>query len=209
MVHQFLNNIIQGDSLEILKKLPDNSIDLVITSPPYYQQRNYGNGKNEIGNEANQEEYIGNLLQVFHECVRVIKDTGTIVFNLGDKYINGGLQLIPYKFAIGALENENVFLVNQITWNKLNPTPRQDKRKLVQSTEPFFVFAKSKKYKFKIDDYLQHLDFINKKKFKARNGIGKKYFELIEKSGLTHEEKKNAKKELNKAIDMVLKRTNQ
>ena len=57
----------------------------MITSPPYFQQRDYGNGDIEIGNEQTEEEYLENLLNVFWECVRVTKETGTIVFNLGDK----------------------------------------------------------------------------------------------------------------------------
>ena len=204
MIEQYINKVINGDNLEVLSKLPNNSIDLIITSPPYFQQRDYGNGINEIGNEKTEKEYLDNLLNVFHECVRVTKDTGTIVFNLGDKYINGGLQLIPYKFAIQALEKENVFLVNNIIWNKLNPTPRQDKRKLVQATEPFFVFAKTKKYKFKMDEYLKHLDILNKKQSRATNGIGKKYYELIDKSDLNEIEKERAKKELTKSIHSVI-----
>lgn len=204
MIEQYINKVINGDNLEVLSKLPNNSIDLIITSPPYFQQRDYGNGINEIGNEKTEKEYLDNLLNVFHECVRVTKDTGTIVFNLGDKYINGGLQLIPYKFAIQVLEKENVFLVNNIIWNKLNPTPRQDKRKLVQATEPFFVFAKTKKYKFKMDEYLKHLDILNKKQSRATNGIGKKYYELIDKSDLNEIEKERAKKELTKAIHLVI-----
>ena len=204
MINKYINKVINGDSIEVLRKLPDNSIDLVITSPPYFQQRDYGNGINEIGNEKSEKEYLENLLNIFHECVRVVKETGTIVFNLGDKYINGGLQLIPFKFAINVLEKENVFLVNNITWNKLNPTPRQDKRKLVQATEPFFVFAKTKKYKFKMDEYLKHLDILNKKQSRATNGIGKKYYELIDNSDLNEIEKERAKKELTKAIHSVI-----
>lgn len=204
MINEFINKVSNGDSLEVLKKIPDNSIDLVITSPPYFQQRDYGNGKNEIGNEKIEKEYLNNLLNIFRECVRITKDTGTIVFNLGDKYINGGLQLIPFKFAISVLENENVFLVNNITWDKLNPTPRQDKRKLVQATEPFFVFAKTKNYKFKMDDFLNHLYILNKKRNRATNGIGKKYYELIENSDLSEKEKGKAKKELTNAIHSVL-----
>ncbi len=141
-----INQVIYEDSLTILKQIPDDSIDLIVTSPPYFQQRDYGNGTSEIGSEKTEEEYLENLFKVFHECVRVIKKTGIIVFNVGDKYINGGLLLIPFKFAIQVLEKEKIFLVNQITWNKPNPTPRQDQRKLIQATEPFFVFAKTKNY---------------------------------------------------------------
>jgi site-specific DNA-methyltransferase (adenine-specific) len=133
--------------------------------------------------------------------VRVLKKTGAIVFNLGDKYINGGLSLIPYKFAIQSTQNQNIFLINQITWSKLNPTPRQDKRKLIQATEPFFIFAKSKDYYFNLDNYLQHLDLFNKGiKSKPSDKLGKKYLELIKNSDLSEEQKNHAIKALNQAI---------
>lgn len=198
-----LNKIICGDSLEILKEISDNTIDLVITSPPYFKQRNYGNGPNEIGNEFKEKEYIENIFKIFRHCVRITKESGIVVFNLGDKYVNGGLSLIPYKFAIKALEMEKVFLINNLTWSKLNPTPRQDKTKLVQATEPFFLFSKSKNYTFKIDDFLKHLDTFNKKNTKTTHNAGQKYFELIAQSELTDSEKQQAKKELNKTIKSV------
>ncbi|MGB9694260.1 MAG: DNA methyltransferase, partial [Fervidobacterium sp.] len=137
---KFLDKILQGDSAVLLKEIPPEQISLVVTSPPYYKQRDYGGG---IGNERTVEEYLNNVLKVFHECVRVVRRDGSIVFNLGDKYENGSLLLVPYKFAIGALKREPVKLINNITWVKLNPTPRQFNRRLVSSTEPFFHFVKS------------------------------------------------------------------
>lgn len=199
-----INTILQGDSLEVLKTIKDGSIDLIITSPPYFQQRDYGNNGLGVGNEETEEDYLNNLLDIFFECVRVVKSTGSIVFNLGDKYFNGGLSLLPYKFAIKATESKKVFLVNQITWAKLNPTPRQDKRKLIQATEPFFLFAKTKEYHFDLENYLKHLDDFNKNsKNKAGDKIGKQYFELIENSDLSKEEKENAKKALQDVIMLV------
>lgn len=197
------DEIIAGDSLKILKGMGSDSVDLVITSPPYFQQRDYGNGNTGIGNENNKNEYLDNLLDIFFESVRVTKPTGAIVYNVGDKYFKGGLLLIPYKFAIRAIESKKVFLVNDLTWLKLNPTPRQDKRKLIQSTEPFFVFAKTKEYHFDLENYLKHLDELNKRQGKPSQKLGKKYFELIENSKLNNTEKENARKKLEEAIRMV------
>ncbi len=199
------NKVVIGDSLAILKELESETIDLIITSPPYFQQRDYGNGNLGVGNETTENAYLDNVLAIFFECVRVIKSTGTIVFNLGDKYINGALSLLPYKFAIKAIEDKQVFLINQITWSKLNPTPRQDKRKLIQATEPFFIFAKSKNYHFDLENYLKHLDDQNKSnKNKPTEKLGKQYFELIAKSNLTDEQKENARKSLQEAILLVM-----
>ncbi len=200
----YQNIIINEDCFEIIQTLKDSSIDLVITSPPYFQQRDYNNGDFGIGNELSETEYLTNLLKVFKECVRVVKDSGSIVFNLGDKYLNGNLALIPYKFAIKATEENDVILINQLTWAKLNPTPRQEKRKLIQATEPFFIFAKTKDYHFDLDNYLSHLDEINKNgQSKPTNGLGKKYFEIIENSDLGEFEKTNAKKCLNETIKLI------
>jgi len=190
---KFLNKIVCGDNLELIKELPDESINLVITSPPYYKQRDYGAG---IGNEKTVEEYVSNLLKVVHECVRVVRRDGSIVFNVGDKYENGNLLLVPYRFAIEVLRNEPLKLVNNITWVKTNPTPRQFRRRLVSSTEPFFHFVKSDNYYYNIDAFMNHLDIMKNKGNRNNSNIGKGYFELIEKSSLSKEQKELAKKEL-------------
>lgn len=111
---------------------------------------------------------------------------------------------MPYKFAIEATENNEVFLVNQLTWAKLNPTPRQEKRKLIQATEPFFIFAKSKDYHFDLQNYLSHLDEFNKNgKSKPTENLGKKYLELIENADLCEGEKLKAKQELKAVINSI------
>lgn len=200
-IHKLRNQIVLGDSLSILKGISNNTFDLVITSPPYFQQRDYGNGDFGIGNEETEEEYLENLLDIFRECVRTTKEDGVLVFNVGDKYLNGGLSLIPYKFATRAIEDKEVFLINQLTWSKLNPTPRQEKRKLIQATEPFFIFAKSKNYQFDLSNYLAHLDSLNKNgKKNPSDKMGKKYFELIDESDLPEEQKAHARKSLTETI---------
>ena len=193
-----LNQIICGDCLEVLKNIPSQSINFVITSPPYYKQRDYGKG---IGNEENVKEYIENLYKVFHECVRVVRSDGSIVFNIGDKYENGGLLLAPYRFTLTVLEREPVQLVNDITWVKRNPTPRQFRRRLISSTEPFFHFVKSEDYYYDIDAFLK--DAKAKSKKESSSAIGRKYFELIEKSSLSEDQKKIARQELEEVIKEV------
>ena len=74
-----------GDSLNLLKETPDKSIDCVVTSPPYWALRNYGN-KKQIGLEPNFNNYIKKLCDIFDEVKRVLKDEGTCWVNLGDTY---------------------------------------------------------------------------------------------------------------------------
>ena len=195
---EFLNKIHCGNSLRLLKQIPDNSIDLVVTSPPYFQQRESGGG--ETGGERFIENYIDALMDVFHECVRITKNYGSIVFNIGDKYKNGSLLLAPYRFALQALNMENIKLVNNITWVKTNPTPRQFKRRLVSSTEPFFHFVKTDKYYYNLDLFQSNEKQPKQIHLSKKTTIGNKYKELIKGSDLTRSQKHLAMKELNEVI---------
>lgn len=195
-----VNQILCGDCFELIKTLPDASVQLVITSPPYFQQRDYGGG---IGNEASLDNYLHELVMLFGECLRVIKPTGSIVFNLGDKYADSNLLLVPYRFAIAIHDAyRQARLVNTVTWVKRNPTPRQFKRRLVNSTEPFFHFVKS-------DDYFyNHIAFMAQKQTpkSVKNGhkdVGKRYFELIATSDLSAEQKSQAQRALYDVIQEV------
>lgn len=82
-----LNRIICGDAFSVLRKFPDESIDCVITSPPYWALRDY-QVEGQIGLEASIEEYLEKLLAVFAEVRRVLKPAGTCWINFGDTYAN-------------------------------------------------------------------------------------------------------------------------
>lgn len=82
-------NIIQGDAHKELKKMQAESVDCVVTSPPYYALRDYGM-EGQIGMEGSPEAYIDRLLEVFDEVQRVLKKTGTCWVNLGDTYGGSG-----------------------------------------------------------------------------------------------------------------------
>ncbi len=196
-----IDQILCGDNLELIKDLPDSSIHLVITSPPYFQQRDYGGG---MGNETEVNEYIDKLLCLFHECVRVVKNDGSIVFNIGDKYKDSNLLLVPYRFALAATETGLVKLVNEVTWVKRNPTPRQFRRRLVSSTEPFFHFAKSDDYFYDIKAFLARENTQKQRNRKGSTKLGQRYFELIAESELSEAEKTVAKRELTEVIQEVL-----
>lgn len=198
---RFWNEIVRGDSAELLKLIPDDSIDLVITSPPYFQQREYDGGG--IGNERKPDEYISALMKIFQECVRIIKPTGSVVFNVGDKYENGSLLLMPYRFAIAAMERCGVTLVNHVTWVKSNPTPRQFKRRLVSGTEPFFHFVKSQDYKYFLDEFLKPAEETKANGNGTGENVGKKYFLLIEQSTLAPKQKETARNALKEVIEEV------
>lgn len=84
-----VNKIYQGDCLEVLKTFPDNSIDCVVTSPPYWALRDYGSD-GQLGLENTFQEYIKKLCDIFDEVKRVLKKDGTCWVNIGDTYGNSG-----------------------------------------------------------------------------------------------------------------------
>ena len=81
--------ILEGDALERLRELPDESVQTCITSPPYWGLRDYG-VEGQLGLEPTPEEYVANLVAVFREVRRVLRDDGTLWLNLGDSYAQGG-----------------------------------------------------------------------------------------------------------------------
>lgn len=85
MMENFLNKIINENCLTGLKKLPDNSIDCCISSPPYWGLRDYGHGE-QLGNEKTFVEFINNLCNIYDEVWRVLNQGGTCFVNLGDTY---------------------------------------------------------------------------------------------------------------------------
>jgi|TARA_R100000479_G_scaffold30791_1_gene12383 DNA modification methylase len=80
-----VDTILQGDVIERLKDIEDNKIQCVVTSPPYWGLRDYGED-NQLGLEETPEEYVENMVNVFREVKRVLKDDGTLWLNLGDSY---------------------------------------------------------------------------------------------------------------------------
>ena len=81
------SKLYQSDAREL--PIPDNSVDCVVTSPPYWGLRDYGIGEQGIGLEPTPEEYCTNMVKVFREVWRVLKPTGTVWLNLGDSYVSG------------------------------------------------------------------------------------------------------------------------
>ena len=81
--------ILLGDALEQLRRLPPESVHTCVTSPPYYNLRDYG-AAGQIGNEASVEEYLQTLVSVFREVRRVLRPDGTMWVNMGDSYAGSG-----------------------------------------------------------------------------------------------------------------------
>ena len=81
--------LINGDVRQSLGKLESESVQCVVTSPPYWGLRDYGS-EDQLGLEETPEQYIDNMVEVFREVKRVLRKDGTLWLNLGDSYAGGG-----------------------------------------------------------------------------------------------------------------------
>ena len=168
-----INKIIQGDALEVLKILPDESVDCMITSPPYWALRDYG-VEGQLGLEPTFQEYISKLCGVFDEVKRVLKKEGTCWVNLGDTYGGTGagqykkcLLQIPSRFTI-AMTERGWILRNTIIWHKKNAMPSSVLDRFSNKYEQVFFFVKNRKYYFDVDSIRIPYELNEKRS----NGIG-------------------------------------
>lgn len=194
-----------GDSLAILQSIPDNSIDCCMTSPPYWNKRQYANGG--IGLEATYQEYIDNLVAIFMEVHRVLKPTGSFWLNIGDTYHNKGLLNIPWRIAI-ELTNRGWILRNTIIWNKVKGGMDNSADRLRNIYEPVFHFVKqSKGYYYNVDairNTPQTTKVVNGAVVSATGVSGVRYRRKIELSTvLTPEQKEMAFHELKMILEQV------
>lgn len=169
----FYNKIFCGNNIDILRQLPAKVVDTVVTSPPYYGQRDYKVNE-QIGSESSPELYISKLRDIFSEVHRVLKDDGTLWLNLGDKYINGKLMGLPWRVAL-ALNDSEWILRSDIIWHKPNAMPSSVKSRPTTDHEYIFLFSKSAKYTYHADAIREeHVTFTAKSKMRGgRNHFGK------------------------------------
>ena len=168
--------ILIGDCRETLKSLPNQSVHCVITSPPYWGLRSYKGDTGMIGLEATWDEHLNNLMQVFNEVWRVLRDDGTLWLNYGDAYATAGikdtkpknLMMMPSKLAI-AMQEYGWTLRSEIIWAKPNPMPESAKDRPTTAHEKIYLFTKKPRY------YYDHVAVRKKAKTNKWPGIGKQH----------------------------------
>lgn len=179
--------LIRGDATSI--PLADDSVDLVVTSPPYFALRSYTDGGShydgQIGSEATPQAFLGALWAVTAECRRVLKPSGSLFCNLGDKYAGSGqrdysnlphsgakdkqlkriagvpdaggipaksLMGLPWRYAIGCIDQLGLILRAEIVWAKPNGLPESVTDRVRRSHEQWFHFTKEPRYFSAVDE---------------------------------------------------------
>jgi DNA modification methylase len=151
------NQILVGDAARELRHLPDASVDMVLTSPPYFRLRDY-QVDGQLGLEAHVSEWVSGLRAVADEVARVLVPTGSFWLNVADTYSthdNQGaarksLLLAPERLAV-VLLTDGWTLRNKIVWAKPNPMPSSVRDRLACTWEALYVFVRQPAYFFDLD----------------------------------------------------------
>jgi site-specific DNA-methyltransferase (adenine-specific) len=163
--------VLCGDALHWLRKMPAGLVDTIVTSPPYYRQRDYGHAE-QLGGESTPQQYLERLVEILAECRRVIKPAGTCWLVLGDKYINGQLQGLPWRVAL-ALQDDGWILRSDIIWQKPNAMPSAVKNRPTTDHEYIFLLSREKNYYYDIDAIREpHVTFSKQSRMRG----GRKHF---------------------------------
>jgi DNA modification methylase len=164
-----MDKILCGDASRRLKEVPDQVVDTIVTSPPYYLQRDYTNGS-QIGREETPQEYVGRVVEVFAECLRVLSSSGSMWLVLGDKYLDGRLLGMPWRVAL-ALGDAGWLLRSDVIWHKPNAMPSSVKNRPTTDHEYIFFFTKSEEYFYDADAIREpHVTFSENSRMKGGRG---------------------------------------
>lgn len=138
-----------GDAESVMRRWPSAFVDLCVTSPPYFQMRDYGH-TGQIGLEDTPDAYVQRLLPVLREVRRVLKPEGSLYLNIGDTYRNKSLVGIPWR-VVRQLSRRGWYLRNAIVWHKPYGLPSAIKDRLTNRYEFVFHLTRSRRYYFDLD----------------------------------------------------------
>ncbi len=136
-----------GDSKKILKKLPDNSVDLIVTSPPYADQR-----KDTYGG-ISHDKYVEWFLPITKELFRVLKPTGTFILNIKEKVVNGERSTYVMELII-EMRKQGWFWTEEFIWHKKNCFPGKWPNRFRDAWERLLQFNKDKKFHMYQDEVM-------------------------------------------------------
>ena len=136
---ELITNILQGDSAEVLKTLPDNSIDLIVPSPPYADQR-----KSTYGG-ISPDKYVEWFLPISEQLLRVLKPSGTFVLNIKEKVVEGERSTYVMELIL-AMRKQGWLWTEEFIWHKKNSYPGKWPNRFRDAWERLLQFNKSKKF---------------------------------------------------------------
>ncbi len=145
-----LDQVLHGDALKVLSTLPAAVADCLVTSPPYWRQRDYQGRRVQVGQERSPEEYLSRLVAIFREGRRALKPTGTAWIVIGDKYQDGQPLGLPWRLAL-ALVDDGWRLRADCIWHKPNAMPSPARSRPTTDHEYVFFLSAGDEYYYDAD----------------------------------------------------------
>lgn len=141
--------VITGDARSI--SLDDASVDLVVTSPPYWQKRDYG-VRDQIGQESTPQDYVDSIMECLTEWGRLLRPTGSVFLNVGDSFHKRSLVGIPGRLEAAAID-DGWIVRNRIIWAKAGGMPEAVKNRLASRHEYVIHLVRQDDYYYNLLDY--------------------------------------------------------
>lgn len=138
-MQEIKTDILLGDSKEVLKSLSDNSVDLIVTSPPYADQR-----KDTYGG-IHHDKYVEWFLPISEQLLRVLKPTGTFILNIKEKVVDGERSTYVMELIL-AMRKQGWLWTEEFIWHKKNSYPGKWPNRFRDSWERLLQFNKEKKF---------------------------------------------------------------
>ena len=145
-------HIEQGDAAIVMNHIENESIDCIVTTPPYWRRRTQGT---ESITATTADEFINQLLQTMSQAWRVLKPQGSLWLNMGDDTTDGFVQGIPWRIVLAMMDRQGWQLVNEVVWNKTTTSPQGSQDHLRKVHEFMFHLVKNDDFYYN-DDELRH-----------------------------------------------------
>ena len=134
---------VAGDAATVMATIEDESIDCIVTTPPYWRRRTQGT---ESITATTKEEFVAELLQTMAQAWRVLKPKGSLWLNMGDDTTDGFVQGIPWRVLLQMMDAQGWRLVNEVVWNKTNTSPQGSQDHLRKVHEFMFHLVKDEDF---------------------------------------------------------------
>ena len=174
----------QGDAATVMQHIEDESIDCIVTTPPYWRRRSQGT---ESITATNAEEFVNELLAVMAQAHRVLKPQGSLWLNMGDDTTGGFVQRIPWRVVLAMLDLQGWQLVNEVVWNKITTSPQGSQDHLRKVHEFMFHLVKDEGFYYNDEELRRTYALIvhNDEKGRKRSGkVKESYLQPVDMHGM-------------------------
>lgn len=155
----------QGDAATVMQHIEDESIDCIVTTPPYWRRRNQGT---ESITAQTAQDFIAELLQTTAQGWRVLKPSGSLWLNMGDDTTDGFVQGIPWRVVLAMMDQQGWRLVNEVVWNKITTSPQGSQDHLRKVHEFMFHLVKDDQFYYNDEELRRTYALIVRNDTKAR-----------------------------------------